>query len=252
MPTLRRDGVELHYESVGSGPAVVLHTGGAGSGRMWRDGGYVERLAGFRLILFDHRGRGRSSRPAGVEAHRLDDYVADVGALADAIGVERYGFVGYSFGALVGLALAAADPRLDGLVALGCVFDPPGRQPDPAGDAGYAKASDMQALVEAIEVGEELELPGWLRDDFLATEPEQFRLTLEALAGVPDPWHLLPGITSPAILIAGEHEDPDRTLPQMAELLPNAGSVHLPGCGHVGAFLRTDEVAAAAMPVLAG
>ena len=233
-----------------------LHVGRLGSRHRRPDraagGGIEDAAQGHQSV------EARVCRPA--PAHQCTERVpdeavafdADVGALADAVGVERYGFVGYSFGALVGLAAAAADPRVEGLVALGCVFDPPGRPPDPAGDTGYAEASDMRALVEAIEVGEELELPGWLRDDFLATDSEQFRLTLEALAGVPDPWHLLPGITSPAILIAGEHEDPDRTLPRMAELLPNADSVHLPGCGHVGAFLRADEVVSAAMPVLAG
>src|SRR5262245_33567575 len=183
---------------------------------MWRDGGYVERLAGFQVILFDHRGRGRSARPGGVAAHRLEHYVADVRALADTLGWERYGFVGYSFGGLVGLAVAAGDPRVEGLAALGCVFDAPGQQPDPAVDGGYAEAADMRELVAVIERSEAIELPGWLREDFLATDGEQFQLTMEALAGVPDPWHLLAEIASPSVLIAGDAEDPDGTLPQMA------------------------------------
>jgi pimeloyl-ACP methyl ester carboxylesterase len=78
---------------------------------MWRDGGYVERLSEFGLILLDHRGRGASGRPAEIAAHRIAEYVADVSALADLLELSRYTFVGYSFGAAVGIRVAAGDPR---------------------------------------------------------------------------------------------------------------------------------------------
>jgi len=51
-------------------------------------------------------------------------------------------------------------------------------------------------------------------------------------------------------LLAGADEDPDGVQDEMAARMPHGRSEHLPGCGHVGAFLRPDEVAAAALPVL--
>jgi hypothetical protein len=75
------------------------------------------------------------------------------------------------------------------------------------------------------------------RAQFTDTDPEQFR---------PDPWDVLPSIPVPVLLIAGTQDDPERTQDAMAVEIPDGRSVHLPGCGHVGAFLRPDDVTAAA------
>ena len=135
MKTLVRDGVDLACTEVGSGFPVVMHTGGAGSSSKWQRGGYVDRMPGFRLILLDHRGRGASSRPTALADHRVSECAADVTALIDSLGCPTYGLVGYSFGGLVGLVAAAADPRLTSLVALGAVFDPPDTVLAPAATA---------------------------------------------------------------------------------------------------------------------
>jgi non-heme chloroperoxidase len=65
MPYTRRAGVRLHYQDAGSGPAVLLHTGGGGDGRMWELAGYTAALAGYRTLVLDHRGHGGSDCPAG-------------------------------------------------------------------------------------------------------------------------------------------------------------------------------------------
>jgi pimeloyl-ACP methyl ester carboxylesterase len=248
--TLARDGVDLAYLEVGTGFPVVLHTGGAGSSSMWQRGGYVERMPGFRLILLDHRGRGASSRPNALADHRVSEYVADVTALIDSLGCPQYGFFGYSFGGLVGLLLAAADPRLTGLVSLGAVFDPPDAEPPPATYGQSLEDGGMAAVVSLIEADEGLTLPDWANAEFMETDPEQFRLTIAANAGDPDPWETLSRIRAATVLIAGSDEDADDLQDSMAARMPDAKSVHLPGAGHVGAFLRPDEVTAYAIPTL--
>ena len=216
---------------------------------MWQDAGYVEPLAEFRLLLFDHRGRGGSGRPTAEGDHRYDEYVADARMLADVAGLDRYAFIGYSFGGAVGLRVAARDPRLCALVALGTVYDLPDAAA-PATDYATPAGIGMDALVEMIEQEEGIVLPAPLRAQFTDTNPKQFRLTLAANAGAGDPWDELPAITPPVLLIAGADEDPDLVQDAMAARLPDARSVHLAGCGHVGAFLRADEVSAAAAPLL--
>jgi pimeloyl-ACP methyl ester carboxylesterase len=250
VPTISRNGVDLAYAAVGSGFPVVLHTGGAGSSSMWRRGGYADRLSEFRLILLDHRGRGASGRPTDPAAHRVSEYVADVEALIDHLGCPEYGFFGYSFGGLVGLVLAAKDPRLTRLVVLGTVFDPPGMEPD-ASDYGQAVGDgDMAGVIALIEDAEGLALPAWARAEFMETDPEQFSLTIAANAADPDPWPALARIRAATVLVAGSEEDADGLQDRMAAEMPDARSVHLPGAGHVGAFLRPDEVAGLAIPVL--
>jgi pimeloyl-ACP methyl ester carboxylesterase len=252
VQTISRNGVDLAYDAIGTGFPVVLHTGGAGSSSMWRRGGYVDRLSEFRLILLDHRGRGASSRPTELAAHRVSEYVADVTALIDHLGCPEYGFVGYSFGGLVGLLLAAADRRLTRLVVLGTVFDPPEVEPAPSDYGQALNDADMAGIITLIEEGEGLTLPAWAGAEFLETDPEQFRLTIAANTGAPDPWQALSGIRATTVLVSGSEEDPDDCQNRMAAVMQDARSVHLPGAGHVAAFLRPDEVAAFAMPILRG
>ena len=250
MPSFLRGEVALWWAESGApdGFPVILHTGGAGAGSMWQSGGYVERLAGFRLLLFDHRGHGRSGRPASVEAHRIEEYVADAAALADAAGLDGYAFVGYSFGGAVGLRLAARDARMRALVTLGAVYEHPCAEPDT--DSPYASPDiEMADLVEGIQAEEGMVIPDALRREFLDTDAEQFALMMHAGAGA-DPWEELSAIAIPVLLISGAEEDPEGVQDEMAARLPSGRSVHLPGCGHVGAFLRPDEVCAAALPVL--
>jgi len=248
MPYFTRNGVRLCWTEAGDpvGFPVVLHTGGAGDGSMWQDGGYVEPLAEFRLLLFDHRGHGSSDRPGRVADHRIEEYVADAAMLADAAGLDRYAFVGYSFGGAVGLRLAVRDPRMRSLVALGTIYEPPGQ----VADSAYEEPAQvgMAALAEMIEQSEGILLSDALRAQFLETDAEQFRLMLAAAE--PDPWDELTSVAQPALLLAGAKEDPDAVQDAMVSRMPSARSVHLPGCGHVGAFLRPRDTTAAALPLL--
>src|SRR5438093_973290 len=112
MSLASNEGVRIFYEVVGEpGPLLLLHTGGGGDSRMWRMAGYTDGLSATRLILMDHRGHGRSDRPAGVEAHRIDRYVGDVVSVLDAAGAERVVFAWYSYVTIVGYAFAVASSR---------------------------------------------------------------------------------------------------------------------------------------------
>src|SRR5262249_7953332 len=75
-----------------------------------------EALAGGPgLIGLDLRGRGLSDKPE--TGYGLDQHVVDVLALLDAQGIERAPVIGHSFGALLGLLLAARHPeRVERLV----------------------------------------------------------------------------------------------------------------------------------------
>ena len=64
MPTLDRDGVAIHYEVAGDGPALLLTHGYSATGQMWA--GQIATLAPyFKVITWDMRGHGQrlSRRP---------------------------------------------------------------------------------------------------------------------------------------------------------------------------------------------
>ncbi|HEX7165928.1 MAG TPA: alpha/beta fold hydrolase [Acidimicrobiales bacterium] len=115
MPSLSNGDVSLWYAERGdpAGPPVVLLHGLFFSRRLFER--LARRLPGYRLLLLDLRGHGRSSRPVEGDAYAWRAMASDVTALLDELAIERAVVGGLSLGANVTLAFAAdhAD-RLDG------------------------------------------------------------------------------------------------------------------------------------------
>jgi pimeloyl-ACP methyl ester carboxylesterase len=110
MPTIRVNGVELYYESSGSGPQTVVFSHGLlMSADMFRE--QVRFLSPrYRVVAYDHRGQGRSDRNA--RGHDMDTLAADAAALIEALGLAPCHFAGLSMGGFVALRLAARRPEL--------------------------------------------------------------------------------------------------------------------------------------------
>ena len=86
-------------------PPVILLHGFPESHRTWRA---VAPLLEdrFRLIMPDQRGFGASDRPERIEDYRTDKAIADLLALAEALGHETFGLVGHDWGGAVAWAAA--------------------------------------------------------------------------------------------------------------------------------------------------
>jgi pimeloyl-ACP methyl ester carboxylesterase len=96
-----QDGARVYFEpSDGDGAAVVMHDGFADSVDDLREWGLVDAVAseGYRVILADHRGHGRSDKPHERAAYAMALRVGDAVAILDVLGVERAHFVGRSWG----------------------------------------------------------------------------------------------------------------------------------------------------------
>lgn len=107
------NGLRLHYLDVGQGPAVVwLHGSGPGaSGYSNFKGNYPAfAAAGFRNIVLDLPGFGRSDKPADVR-YDLDFFVASLDAFLRSIGVARCTLLGNSLGGAIALGQALAHPQ---------------------------------------------------------------------------------------------------------------------------------------------
>ncbi|MYZ47578.1 alpha/beta fold hydrolase [Propylenella binzhouense] len=118
MPFVRTpDGCRIHAETEGEGHPLLLIPGLGGSAAFWNPHRSLLR-DGHRLILFDHRGAGRSDRPE--QRYTIEALAEDVVSVLDHFGVERAHVVGHSTGGAIGqvLALDAAD-RVAGLVLSG-------------------------------------------------------------------------------------------------------------------------------------
>ena len=107
-------GVTLNVSLAGDAtlPAVILLHGFPESHRTWRE--VAARLdRDFFLIMPDLRGFAGSDRPQDVEAYKADTLLADIFALADALGVDGFTLVGHDWGGAMAWAAAIkGDPRL--------------------------------------------------------------------------------------------------------------------------------------------
>jgi 3-oxoadipate enol-lactonase len=139
MPTALRAGASLYYEVHGDGPVLVL-AHGAGGNRLswWQQVPVFARR--HRVIVFDHRGFGRS---------RADDFdprefAADLEAILAAANAERVSLVCQSMGGWTGLPFALRHPARVRCLVLACT---PGGYVDDAVLA--AVAGVQQRIAEA-------------------------------------------------------------------------------------------------------
>src|SRR5689334_9035542 len=103
MPTLDRNGVTIHYEVHGNGPAVLLSHGYSATCRMW-DGQIAAFMARYKVIVWDLRGHGLSAYPKEAAAYSEALTVADMAAILDACGEKRAVIGGLSLGGYMSLA----------------------------------------------------------------------------------------------------------------------------------------------------
>jgi aminoacrylate hydrolase len=108
------DGAVLKAWAEGQGPTLLLVSGLGGTGGFWKSASATLSRS-FRVIRFDQRGIGASSR--GSAACTIDQLAQDCLSVLDAAGVERCVLLGHSTGGCIGQALARlAGARLDGLI----------------------------------------------------------------------------------------------------------------------------------------
>jgi pimeloyl-ACP methyl ester carboxylesterase len=217
----------LYYEVHGpvDGQPVLLLHGGRATAEWWLNLAPVLVAAGYRVVAMDSRGHGRSAW--GDASIIYAQLAADVIGLLDHLGIVKTDVVGWGDGAIIALDLAIHFPeRLNRVVAYAANFTPEGVQFVP---------SDQMPPFERL-------IADYRR---LAPEPERF----EELAGVLDALYKvgpnyseaeLQSIGVPVLILDGvadEFVTPDQPK-RMADLIPRAELVLIPGTGHFAPFAK--------------
>jgi pimeloyl-ACP methyl ester carboxylesterase len=89
--------IELYYEDIGYGPPVVLLHGWPFDHAMWEEQIFALASGGCRVVAYDRRGFGKSSKPA--DGYNFNRFVDDLKALLDALDLHDVTLVGFSMGA---------------------------------------------------------------------------------------------------------------------------------------------------------
>src|SRR2546421_10466911 len=88
--------IDIYYEDHGSGQPVVLIHGWPLSGASWEKQTAALLAAGHRVITYDRRGFGRSSKPAA--GYNYDTFAADLDAVLTTLDLTNVALVGFSMG----------------------------------------------------------------------------------------------------------------------------------------------------------
>lgn len=235
------NGADLYYEAHGpveGQPALLLH-GSLGSSEEFNYLAPVLVAAGYRVVAMDCRGRGRSAwGDLPITFKQMD---ADAVGLLDHLGIAKTDVVGVSDGAIISLHLAIHYPeRLDRVVAYAANFTPEGVQ--------FVESDQMLPFEYFIAMYRRL-----------APEPERFEELLGVLdeltkAGPNYSEADLKSITVPVLILDGEADEfitPDQPR-RMAELIPGATLVIMPGTGHFAVTARPGLVSQIVLEYLAG
>jgi 3-oxoadipate enol-lactonase len=100
MPFAAVNGIDVHYRLAGDGPeTIVLVNGLADDLETWAYQEAALTAAGYRLLMFDNRGIGQTSKPAGPYSSRL--LADDAKALVDHLGITGFHLLGVSMGGMI-------------------------------------------------------------------------------------------------------------------------------------------------------
>lgn len=232
--TVDANGVELRYYRTGEGPPVVLAHGLFDTGRCWAP--LVADLAvDYTVVTYDARGHGRSAAPA--TGYGVDDRVADLVGLLDALSLTDPVLLGHSMGASTVAWAAAWHPaRPSGVV----LEDPAGMHGDPAmGPAERATAVRERVETDAEQSTDELVAEYDDRDPDLArrlavADQECSPVVAEIVRhGFPPLTEAFGEIRAPTLVVKADAEPPTRVRDlAVADTLADGRLVHVPGAGH--------------------
>lgn len=230
--TFDSGGVQTAYDDVGAGRPVVLVHGFASDRRgTWEEAGWTEALvdAGRRVLALDVRGHGESEKPHDPAAYDPAVTAGDVVRLLDHLSIPEADLVGYSMGARLSMHLLVDHPDRFGAVVLAGV-----------GARTLHEDSYSGAVADALAAAD----PGTIADP-TAREFREFAERrgndLSALAafrrspqaGLTMDADRLATVTNPVLVVAGGDDELVGDPGPLADAIPGAAAVAVPGCDHL-------------------
>lgn len=222
------DGAELALHRLGEGrPVLMLHGLFSSAEMNWVRFGHAQKLAdaGFEAIMPDLRAHGESAKPRDPEAYPQGVLAKDAAALVEALGLEDYDLVGFSLG-----ARTAARAVIEGLSPRRLVLAGMGLE----GLSGWSGRSAF--FIDAIDRFDEVKRgdPAFMTVSFMKTmkiDRVAARLLLQAVDDTAP--EELARITMPTLVLCGDEDDDNGSATGLAETLPDARHVEIPGT-HMG------------------
>jgi len=228
------DGVRLAWHELGEGrPVLLLHGLFSNAETNWIKFGHAAVLAahGFRVIMPDLRAHGQSAAPHDPAAYPPDVLAEDGFALVRHLGLKEYDLGGYSLGARTAarMAIKGAAPRRLVIAGMGL--------------RGMLDTQRRSAHFRHVLTGMGTHArgsPEWLAEAFLKTTGGDPAALLPLLDSFVDSSEAeLRAIAMPTLVLSGAEDQDNGPAEALADLLPDARYVEVPG-NHMSAVTKPE------------
>jgi pimeloyl-ACP methyl ester carboxylesterase len=216
--------LEMYVEARGEGAPLLLLHGGGGIGANWNLI-FPDTPAGYRLIIPDLRGHGRSTNPSGQFSFR--QLALDVLALLDHLGIERCKAIGLSLGAKTLLHVATRQPnRIEAMILISAApyFPPQARAAMAALTPETRTEAEWKQMREWHQRGDEQILAIWKLMNALKDSYDDLNFTPPYLAT----------ITARTLIVHGDRDPlyPVSLALEMYAAIPHSALWIIPEGGH--------------------
>ncbi len=228
------DGVKLAYRAMGEGhPVVLLHGLFSDGPTNWIKFGTAAALVakGCRVIMPDLRAHGRSDKPHDPALYSPGILGRDVAELVAHLDLKDYDLGGFSLGARTTVQAVGEGLRPRRAILAGMGYE---------GLAGWLRRKhfflDAIANVETSTRGD----ADWLAIQFMKTmkiDLEAAKLLLPTFTDAAPEW--LDAFTMPTLVLCGTEDEDNGSAPKLAEALPDATYVPVPGT-HMSSVTKSE------------
>jgi pimeloyl-ACP methyl ester carboxylesterase len=233
MPKVKVNGINLYYESTGTGYPLVFTHGFSASHLMWKPQEPLTKE--FRLITYDARGHGETDSPPSAAQYSADISVDDLYGLTQALGIKKAVFGGLSMGGYVSLRFYLKHPEMAS--ALIIMDTGPGyRNPARMAEWNRSREDMAQRLgKEGISVLVAQAQSEGRREISLKQNPVGLAHMSRKVVAQHDSWVIenLDKIKVPALILVGEKDTAFlQAADYMAKTIPGAQKFVVPNAGH--------------------
>jgi pimeloyl-ACP methyl ester carboxylesterase len=213
------DGTKIYYEVRGEGKPVLLVHGFIVNSSSWKRAALYPGLlnGGYKVILLDMRGNGKSGKPHDTAAYENDAEAKDIMKLMDLLKINQYSAVGYSRGSIITARLLILDKRVQNAVLGGMGTD--FTNPEWPRRKMFYRAMMGDSIPELKSAVDYVKQQGLDQLALAYLQKAQPSTSKEALGK----------IKQPVLVICGDKDSDNGSAAELAKLLPNTVYATTPG-----------------------